>query len=320
MTEQETDAQGADDDADENRQHRNVAVGAFAGGGLSMPECTQRDAETAGDDAHGFQNPEDTGRGDCADAHVADVAAKDLHRGHVGDGDLGGINGHVGQVAADHPDQRHEHEIREDAASAEDHGTAQAHHVSEAEDETDGVEADRDLGAIGERAHDRDELKIQVLLPHVERRRQEVVNAGDGRRLEQQPGLGTALFARHQDLGNGRRFGVRQAAVHLAHEIAAQRDQKRNAQRASGETDEDGLDGMRVELQDVERRQREDRAGDDGAREAADARDDDVFQDAGAARIEPRQTDRQDRNGDRRLHHLPDLQARISRGDREDDA
>jgi hypothetical protein len=42
--------------------------------------------------------------------------------------------------------------------------------------------------------------------------------------------------------------------------------------------------GMRVELQDVERRQREDGAGDDGAGEAADARDDDVFQHAGAAR------------------------------------
>ena len=55
--------------------------------------------------------------------------------------------------------------------------------------------------------------------------------------------------------------------MHLAHEVAAQGDEEEHAEAAAGEADEDGLDGMRVELEDVERGEGEDGAGDDGAGE-----------------------------------------------------
>jgi len=93
---------------------------AFAGmGGLSMPEGTQRDAETAGDDPHRFQNPEDAGCGDRADGPRSGRSRGRSASRSYGRMESGGIDGHVGQVAADHPDQRHQHEIREDAAGAE---------------------------------------------------------------------------------------------------------------------------------------------------------------------------------------------------------
>ena len=173
---------------------------------------------------------------------------------------------------------------------------------------------------LGQRPHCRDELEVDVLLPDLEGRDEEVVDAGDGGRLQQQLGLRAALFARDQHLGDGRRFGIGKLAVHLAHEVAAQRDQEQHAQAAAGEADEDGLHGMRIELQDVERRQREDRARDHRPRNAADARDDDVFEHARAPPVDARQADGQNRDRDRRLHHLPDLQAGVGRRDGEDHA
>ena len=83
---------------------------------------------------------------------------------------------------------------------------------------------------------------------------------------EQEFGLRAALFAGDQDFGDGGGLGVGKHAVHLAHEVAAQRDQEQHAETAAGQADEDGLHGVRVELQDVERGQGEDGAGDDRAR------------------------------------------------------
>ena len=54
-------------------------------------------------------------------------------------------------MAADKPDQRDQHEVGKHAAGAEDHGTAQAHDVAEAEDEADGVEVEDHAGPVGQR-------------------------------------------------------------------------------------------------------------------------------------------------------------------------
>ena len=72
---------------------------------------------------------------------------------------MAGIHGNA-DVAADEPDQRDQHEIGKNAAGAENHGTAQAHHVAETEDEADGVESEDHAGAIGKRIHHRHELKV----------------------------------------------------------------------------------------------------------------------------------------------------------------
>ena len=164
------------------------------------------------------------------------------------------------------------------------------------------------------------ELQVHVLLPHLERRHQEVVDARDGGGLEQELRLRAALLAGDEHLGDRRRLGVGQLAVHLAYEVAAQRDEEEDAEAAARQADEDRLHRVRIELEDVERRQREHRAGDHGARGAADAREDDVLEQRRAAPVDARQADREDRDRDRRLHHLADLQPRVGRREREDDA
>ena len=78
--------------------------------------------------------------------------------------------------------------------------------------------------------------------------------------------------------------------------------------------------GCGLSLSDVERRQREDRARHDRARDAADAGDDDVLEQRRAPPVDAREADGEDRDRDRRLHHLPDLQAGVGRGHGEDDA
>jgi len=83
---------------------------------------------------------EDARRSDRAHADIPHVIAIDLCGRHVMDRDGAGIHG-VRQMAADEPDKRHEHEVRKNAAGAEDHRTAQSHYVPEPKDESDGVEA-----------------------------------------------------------------------------------------------------------------------------------------------------------------------------------
>jgi hypothetical protein len=72
--------------------------------------------------------------------------------------------------------------------------------------------------------------------------------------------------------------------VHLAHEVAPQRNQEEHAQAAARQADEDGLHRVRIEVQNVERRQREDGARHHRSGQPADAGDDDVFQQRGAPR------------------------------------
>ena len=117
------DRDGAEDDADQHGHDGHVAVGALAVAASPRRKALQRDAEGSRDDAHGFQDAEDAGGGDGADADEAHIAAEDLRGGHLGDGMVAGID-RGGVVAADHPDQRDQHEVGEHAAGAEDHGTA----------------------------------------------------------------------------------------------------------------------------------------------------------------------------------------------------
>ncbi len=97
--------------------------------------------------------------------------------------------------------------------------------------------------------------------------------------------------------------------MHLTHEVSPQRNQEEHAKASAGNADEDGLHRLGIEFENVERRQREDRTGYHRAGPAANAGDDHVFQHRGAPRIDPRQSNRQDRDRDRGLHHLPHLQS-----------
>ena len=151
-----------------------------------------------------------------------------------------GINRHV-DVAAQKPDERDQDEVRQNAAGAEDHGAAQAHHVAQAEDEADGVEVEDHAAAIGEGAHDRNELQVEGFAPDVKGGDKKVVEPGDACGLEQQLGLRAAALAGDQNFGDGRGFREGKLAVHLAHEEAAQRNHEEHAEAPAGQADENGL-------------------------------------------------------------------------------
>ena len=113
--------------------------------------------------------------------------------------------------------------------------------------------------------HRRDELEVDELVPDVEGGDEEVVDrrrcpVACSRSLACEPPFSPVTSTSVIAVASG--YG--KMAVHLAHEVAAQRDQEEDAQAAAGQADEDRLHRVRVELQDVERRQ-----GEDGARHDA---------------------------------------------------
>ena len=273
----------------------------------------------AGNDAQRFEDADDSCHGDGAHADKAHVVAIDFHGSHFGDGNDGGVDGHV-NVAADEPDQRHEHKAGHDAAGAEHHGAAQAHHVAQAEDEADGVKAEDHAAALGQVAHEGDKLKVEILAPNMKCGDKEVVDGGDDGGLQQQLGLRAAFFSGDQHFGDCRRLRERKLAVHLAHKVAAQWNEEENAEAAAGEANENRLHRVRIEVQGVKRGKGEDGAGHHAARCAADADDDDVLKQTGAALEHASEADGEDRDGDGGFHSLADFEPRVSRGDAEDDA
>ncbi len=136
---------------------------------------------------------------------------------------------------------------------------------------------------------------------------EEVVDRGNAGGLQQKLGLRSTLLAGYQHLGDGRGLGEGKLAMLLSHEVAAQRDEKENAQAAAGETDEDGLHRMRVEMKDVKCGQGEDRSGNHAAGSATDAGGDHVLQNGGTALVDASQADGQDGNRNRRFHSLSNL-------------
>jgi hypothetical protein len=223
-------------------------------------------------------------------------------------------------MTAYEPYQRDQHEIRENPAGAENHGTTQTHDIAQTQDETDGIKAERHSGAFRERAKHRQESQINEFLPNLECRNEQIVDTSDGGRLQQQLGLRSTLLAGDQHFGDGRGFRVREFAVHVAHEVASQWNQKKNTETAAGKADEDRLHRVRIQLQDVQRRNREDGSCNNRPRNPSDTRDDHILEQAGSPAVEAGQTNGQDRNRNGRFHHLSNLEARISGCDGKDDA
>ena len=131
--------------------------------------------------------------------------------------------------------------------------------------------------AVGKRVHDGHELEVDVFFPDLKRGDEEVVDTGNGGGLEQKTRLRSAFFACNQNLCNRRGFRVGKQAVHVAHKIAPQRDEEENAEAPACEADEDGLHGVRIEIEDVERGKGEYGARHHASRGAGDAGDNDVL-------------------------------------------
>ncbi len=277
---------------------------------------------------HGRQrtdDAEDAGSGDSADADDPDVGSKDLVDRHLGDGHGAGRED-AGGVGADGVDQWDEHEIREEGPGADDGCIADADDVADADD--GGVVEDAKGHELAlEDLAEPDRAETQELRPGVEGRGEAVVQRADAGGHREDLALAAGAFAREQDFGGCGAFGPRKLAVHLDHEVVAQRDQEEDAETATEKRDHDDLENgrlddprQRVGRQHVERRDGEDRSRDDVGRVGADGLDDDVFQDRAAAGEERRQCDREDGDWNRGFDALADPECQIGGGHRKEAA
>src|SRR5208282_2839063 len=191
-----------------------------------------------------LDDAEDSRRRDGSHSDEPHIATINLHRGHLRNGNDGGVHSAV-KVPPDEPNQRDQDKVGKNAASAENHGTAQTHHIAETEDEADGIEIEHHPGTVGNSTHDGNELKVHKLFPDLKRGYKEVVDTRDGGGLEQQPGLRSAFLPSDQYFSDGGRLRIGQHAVHFAHEVPAQRNQEQNTEAPACQTDEDGLHRMR---------------------------------------------------------------------------
>ena len=107
--------------------------------------------------------------------------------------------------------------------------------------------------------------------------------------------------------------------MHVAHEVTAQRDEEQDAEASAGETDEDGLHRVGIEIEDVEGGKGEDGPA-NASSSASDAGDDDVLKQGRAATVGARKADGEDRVGIAALHDLADFEAGVGRRDGKDDA
>ena len=123
-------------------------------------------------------------------------------------------------MGADEPYQRDEHKIGKHTPGAQDHGAAQSDHVAQPQNEADRIEAENHARTVRQRAKQGQELKIDELLPNLKGGHKQVINARNGRGLEQQLRLRSAFLAGDQHFRDGSRFGVGKQAVHVPHKIA----------------------------------------------------------------------------------------------------
>src|SRR5271167_2438947 len=84
MAEEYSDSDGSDDDAEENCHHGYVAIGAFLGCCSALTKYPECDPKGAGDNAQRPDDAENAGGRNRSNADEPDIAAIDLHCGHVG--------------------------------------------------------------------------------------------------------------------------------------------------------------------------------------------------------------------------------------------
>ena len=238
--------------------------------------------------------------------HVAE------QRGHaLADGDRLS----VGEMA----DERNQYEPYGKRTGADVRGIAEPDDIAQTEYGGSGIDLEDELRLIGQQRSPLGQTRRDVLGPPAERANREVVQSSDQTAAGQQLGLIALLLAGHEYLGRRGGLGKRVFPVHVLDEILAERDQQQNPEQAAEKRRQEYLVEMSLQPQNVERRQRKDRSGDDHARAGADRLDDDVLSEHAAAAGQIADADGDDRDRDSGLEHLSDPQAEISGGSREDD-
>ena len=128
-----------------------------------------------------------------------------------------------------------------------------------------------------------------------------------------------AFFAGDEHVGAGSAFGIRQRAVLLHDELAAQGNHEQNAEPAADEGEHEDARVFEIEAEKDESRQREDDARGDGLPGVAGGLDDVVFEDGGAAKC-AQDADGKNRDGNGCGDGKPGAKADIDRDGAEDEA
>ena len=162
-----------------------------------------------------------------------------------------------------------------------------------------------------------------VLVPPAERGYDEIVESAHDTCQQQWLGLVAALGARDEHLRRSRGFREGVLAVHLAHEVLAERNEEQDADDAAQERRDEDFHERSTHLrilclQDVDGRQREDGASHHSTRAGTYRLDDDVLAQGLRALGGCRHAHSDDGDGDGSLKHLAHLQSEIGGCGREE--
>ncbi len=158
------------------------------------------------------------------------------------------------------------------------------------------------------------------MVPQVEELDDQVVEEADTEGHEQDlAGRSLGPLAGGQHVGDRGPLGERQLTVQVLDEVPAQGDQQHDPEVSADQAGQEDLQERRLQVEDVERRDGEDRPGHDDAGGLPDGLDDHVFEQGAATGEEGPEKHRQNGDRDRGLDHVAGLQSDVGGGKGEDD-
>ena len=318
--EENAEADGHEDAADDDAAHRDVALRAkelALGADAFREQVMDGAAHDAADDTRHREKPDDARHGEHADADVAHVLREDRADRCLREQDVLAADDHL-VVAAEVVDDRDADDPGEERTRRDDDGVAQTREIADAEERRIIVEAEDELVLVGERLAPRDSCRRQELLPPAERVEHEIVYHRD--RARKQHDVRFRTLVRLQDFCGRAAGRERIDAVHFLAEITAEDGREEHAEHAA----EDNRDGHFEErevldAEDVERRQDEHRAAEHVRARARDGLDVHGLRECVLAMEDDRHAHSE--HGDRRksIDRLADLQREVADREGEQD-
>ncbi len=250
---------------------------------------------------------------------MARIVTEDLFRAHIpqqGRHTFAHSDGlPVGKMA----DKGNQHEPYGERSGANDRGVFQPHDVAEPQHRRAGIDLEHQFGFVGQHRAPLHDPRRNLFGPPTERTDDEVVQAADQPAHGQQFGLITLLFPRNEHFGSGCRLREGITSLHIFDKIFPERNQQHDTEQAAEQRREENLVELRLQSQNIKRRQRENRPGDDNARSGADGLDNDILSQHIFTAGKVTHAHRDDGDGDSRFEDLPDPKAQVGGGGGKDD-
>ena len=250
----------------ENRAHGQVALGAryVRFGFFLARKLADGEPHRLFDDAALTDDADKPGHGDSADTQRTTEGLVQLFGGHA-------------CARGGRTDHRNDEQPDQERTGGDDGRIFQSDDVTQAEHRSTRIDFEQGFELIGAEGAPSRHAGRDLFRPEAEGTRCEVVQTAHQSGYGQQLGLIAAFFARYEHFGRGRRLREGVLAVHLLDEIFAEGDEQHDAQDTAQYRREEYFVECGFQTKDVERRQGEDRSGDDDARRGADRLYDDAF-------------------------------------------